>query len=147
MKKYLLLCIILVCFILSSGLTAQQTAEDLGTCFTNSLTGQERKDLALWVFIAMSVHPDIQKYSRITPADRDRSDKFMAQLVTKLMTEKCAKQVKDAYKKDGSAAIETAFGLVGQVAMQEIMLNKDVSASFASFEKYLDKTKINQTLQ
>lgn len=46
-----------------------------------------------------------------------------------------------ALKEEGSMAMETAFRLLGKVAMQELTTNQDVAASMAGFEKYLDQEK------
>ena len=60
----------------------------------------------------------------------------------RLLAEDCPEKTKKALKEDGSIAIENAFRLVGEVAMQELMTNQNVSMSIANFEKYVDKKKL-----
>lgn len=110
---------------------------------TDSLNGKERKELAKWIFLAMSSHDTIKPYSKITQSDIDESNKYMASLVTRLMTEDCPKQVKEAYKISGAKAIENAFGIVGEVAMQELMNDPKVGAAFDEYGKYIDEQKFN----
>ena len=108
---------------------------------TDSLNGKERKELAKWVFLAMSSHETIKPYSKITQFDLDESNKYMASLVTRLMTEDCPEQVKEAYDISGAKAIENAFGIVGEVAMQELMNDPAVGAAFDEYGKYIDEQK------
>jgi hypothetical protein len=103
----------------------------------DSLTGRERKDLAKWIFFSMSVHPELEPYVRLSKQDRLESDQFMGALVTRLMTQDCPSQTK-AVLQEGSYALEQAFGLVGEVAMQEIMISDDVEAALGRFERHMD---------
>jgi len=48
-----------------------------------------------------------------------------------------------AMEKDGSEAFKIAFGVLGRLAMQELMSNPDVNASVAGFTKYIDKSKLD----
>ncbi|WP_016955330.1 hypothetical protein [Catenovulum agarivorans] len=128
----------------SQGYTATQ---QLGTCLVDSLNGRERKDLAKWIFFAMSAHPEIMPFSKITDKDHDSSNQFVGGLITRLLTSDCPAQAKAALKESGSLAIEGAFRLVGEVAMQELMSNQNVSQTIGAFEKYLDQAKIAQLSQ
>lgn len=143
MKK---ICVFLGILFVAFSINAQagSAANELGVCMTDSLSGKERKTLAKWVFFAMAAHPEISSYSNISQADRDQTDEFVGKLVTRLIVEDCPQQSKVAFKNYGAVAFEQAFGLVGQVAMQELMNDKNVNQSFAGFEKYLDNEKFNQ---
>ena len=48
---------------------------------------------------------------------------------------------------ENSAAFESAFSIVGKVAMQELMTESSVSQSLGAFEKYLDTEKIEAALK
>lgn len=120
------------------------TATDaLSTCLADNTTGKDRKEMARWVFVGMASHPEIKMLSNVTQAKRDELDKSMATLVTRLMTENCLVQARSAMEKDGGEAFKVAFGVVGQLAMQELMSNPNVNASFSDFAKYIDKEKVN----
>jgi hypothetical protein len=61
-------------------------------------------------------------------------------------TESCAQQTQAAFKAGGTKALEVPFRTLGQLAMQELMSNRDVSASMSAFDKYIEKDKLNQVL-
>ena len=127
----------------SEMVSASEEALQLGTCLTDSLNGKERKNLAKWIFLGMSSHSLIKPYSNVSESDFDHSNKFVGELVTRLLTEDCPEQAKAAVKVNGAAAFEQAFEIVGQVAMQELMTEPSVGQSLGAFEKYLDQEKIN----
>ena len=136
--------IVISSMLISSGMvSASEEAQQLGTCLTDSLNGKERKNLAKWIFLGMSSHSLIKPYSNVSESDFDHSNKFVGELVTRLLTEDCPEQAKAAAKVNGAAAFEQAFEIVGQVAMQELMAEPSVGQSLGAFEKYLDQEKIN----
>lgn len=129
--------------IATSSAIAGPASDALGTCLSDNTTGKERKDLARWIFVGMSAHPDIQSLSKVTEATRDELDRMMAAIVTRLMTENCRSQANLAMEKEGAASFQAAFGAIGKLAMQELMSNPDVNSSFTNYSKYLDTNKIN----
>ena len=143
MKIRCLIIGLLLCnaWILSPALAAESA---LGSCMVDSMTGKERKEMAKWVFFAMAAHPEIKEYSRVPEQTKSATDKQIAAVVTRLLTEDCLIEAKAGYKQEGQAAIVSAFELVGRVAMQELMTNKDVAASIGEYAKYLDNEKMRQ---
>ncbi|MFM2483317.1 hypothetical protein [Celerinatantimonas sp. YJH-8] len=127
----------------SSAATASPATSALTRCVADNTTGKDRKDLALWVFVAMSSHPEIKPYSKVTDTERDQIDKKLAVLATKLVTENCKEEAKAAIKSDGAASFRVAFGTLGRLAMQELMTNPDVRKSFSNYTKYIDKSKFD----
>ncbi len=125
------------------GAVAGPAADALGNCLSDNTTGKERKDMARWVFVGMSAHPDIQNLSRVTEANRDELDRTMASILTRLLSENCSAQARSAMEKEGPASFQAAFSAMGRLAMQELMSNPDVNFSFNRYAKYLDKNKIN----
>jgi len=126
---------------------ANQSANNLGICLTDSMNGKERKNLAKWIYLGMSAHSMIKPYSNISTKDIDDSNKYVGTLITRLMTEDCPKQASIAFEEGGSSAFEFAFGIVGKVAMQELMTESSVSQSLGAFEKYLDQDKFDKTFK
>lgn len=118
-------------------------ADALGTCLSDNTTGKERKDMARWIYVGMSAHPDMQPLSKVTDANREELDRMVATIFTRLVTENCRAQAKLAVDKEGSASFQTAFGAMGKLAMQELMTNQEVNASFMRYTKYMDSNKIN----
>ena len=143
MKNVTILIMLLAAALISTPAVSGAVSEALGVCMIDSLTGKERKQLAQWVFFGMSAHPEISRFSNVTEASKNETDQFVGQLVTRLLTEDCPAEARLALNSESSLALQTAFGLVGQVAMQELMNDKNVATSMSNFEQYLDKHKLN----
>lgn len=121
-------------------------ADALGACLADSTTGKDRKDLAMWVFVAISVHPEIQPLATVTEQSRDKADDAMAKLFTTLLTERCRTQAREVVQQEGAAGMGTAFHSLGALAMQELMSNPAVGAAIGGFERKLDQAKIQAAL-
>ena len=87
----------------------------------------------------------MRRYSKITEKDREMSDQYVGELVTRLLVEDCPMELKAANKVD-PMAIEKAFEFVGEVAMQELMTSEDVMKAVTNFGQYADQDKINKVL-
>jgi len=103
----------------------------MASCLADNTTGKERKDLARWIFAAMAAHTEMRDLSSSTPATREKISQSIGALITRLLTENCADQTKTAMAKEGSQSLQTAFGSLGQLAMQELMTNQDVNAAIS----------------
>ena len=132
--------------LLSLSAHAGPQSDALGTCLTDNTNGKERKELARWIFTAISAHPEMRDLSNISKQDREKSNKAMATIVMRLLTDNCATQARDAVKAEGGEGLESSFKVLGQLAMQEIMSNQSVSTSIADYVKFLDQKKLNSTL-
>ena len=148
MKKYAFLLSILLATVLNPlSVKASPAGESLGVCMVDSLTGKERKQLAQWIFFAMAAHPDIKEFSKVSVEAQSKTNEYIGKLVSRLVTENCSEQLKAAVKEDGQAAIAGAFELVGKVAMQELMSNKEVIASISGYAKFVDQEKLGALLK
>lgn len=125
---------------------AGPAGDALSTCFADSTSGKDRKELAKWLFVAISVHPEMHDLSVVTPAIREQADRGVASLVTRLLTVDCLAQTREAASREGGTAVYTAFSSLGQLAMKELMANPDVAASVAGYGKYLDQKKLGSLL-
>ncbi|KQY87142.1 MULTISPECIES: hypothetical protein [Roseateles] len=121
-------------------------AEALGICLGDSTTGKDRKDLARWIFVAMSAHPEIKPLSNVPDATRAEADEGVAQLLTALLTERCRVQAREAAQQEGSAGFVTAFQKLGELAMKELMTNPEVGAAMGGFERRIDRAKVEAAL-
>ncbi|MDP1539466.1 MAG: hypothetical protein U0998_10720 [Moraxellaceae bacterium] len=140
MKAKFLLAVVIFVNCLSFG-PAFAAESSLGPCMVDSMTGKERKEMARWMFFAIAAHPEIKEYSKVSEIVKNKSDEHLANLVMRLLTEDCLSQAKTAFKEEGQVAVAGAFELVGKVAMQELMMNKDVEHAIAAHVKYLDQDK------
>jgi len=147
MKNILILKIVtvVIIFTLSGVVKASDPINEFAGCLVDNLNGKERKSLAKWVYFAMAAHPEIKNFSKITDDEIDQSHKEIGVLITRLLTQNCPVELKTA-NEFNPQAIEKAFEFVGQVAMQELMTNKNVSNSLIGYLKYTDEDKIKEIL-
>jgi len=144
MNKYIKISTLILCLVCSGFSYANQETQQFSQCLTDSMTGKERKNLAKWIFLGMSAHSMLKPYSDVSESDVDASNKFVGELITRLITEDCPEQASAAYKVLGSSAFEQAFKVAGEVAMQEVMMESNVGQALGAFEKYLDREKVNK---
>ena len=129
------------------GAMAQTATESLSRCLTDGTTGKERKELARWLFTAMAAHPEIKTMSKVTEADEDQVTRAAAATFTKLLAGTCAKETKAAFAEGGSTALQVGFGVLGQMAMQELMSSPQVAAAMDGLEKHIDRENVEAALR
>jgi len=121
-------------------------SDDLGKCFVESSTPEDKQQLVQWIFFAIALNPDIKPYANITAEQRDAANKGMARLFEKLLGESCLKQAQMAIKYEGTSAFTDSFRLLGQVAGQEIFASPEVAAGTSEFAKELDAKGLQKKL-
>ncbi|MBE9609039.1 hypothetical protein INR99_06740 [Chitinilyticum litopenaei] len=126
---------------------ASPASTALAACMADNTTGKDRKDLARWIFSSMAIHPEIQPYSRLSDNDRVKIDKQLAAMVETLVVERCRESARLALEQDGGNAFKEAFGMLGQVAMREIMADPAVNAALGQFANYLNEDKFNSAFK
>jgi hypothetical protein len=134
-----------VCLAPTSGAAAP--AEALSQCFANSTTGKDRIALAQWIFSGMALHPETAKLAVITPEQRQEINMAMGTLVTRLLTDACVNEFREATRAEGPTAVNAAFGVLGGLAMRELTSDPTVAAGAVAFQKYIDTKKLRDCLQ
>lgn len=122
---------------------ANTATDALGKCLTESTSGKDRKDLAAWIFVGMSAHPDIGKIAKASPEAIESAQKSVGAIVTRLIADDCPKEMRAVVKSDGVEGIKVSFELLGKIAMQELTSNEQVSKTIGGFERYVDKAKVD----
>ncbi len=143
MKHSIKIITLSLALIISAPAFATTPTNVFANCLVDNLNGKERKKLAKWIYLAMATHPDIKSLSSATSNDILKSDKYIGKLITKLLTVSCPNELNTATKSNPKA-LEQGFGLVGKVAMQELMTNKNVTKALENYIKYTDLEKIKQ---
>jgi hypothetical protein len=126
---------------------AQSPVDSLSRCLSDTTSGKDRKELARWVFAAMTAHPEMKALSSATIEDIESASRVAGALFTRLMAENCSKEMKAAIQFGGPAAIQSGFQTLGQLAMLELMSNPQVAASMSILDRYVDKSKIDAAIQ
>lgn len=145
MKKFLFCMTAALSIAASPVAHAVDPTQSLGSCLTDSLNGKERKELAKWVFMSMAAHPELSRFSTASPEDVKSENQYVGRLISRLLTKDCPEELKLANRAN-PMALQQAFGLVGQVAMQELMTNPKVTDALTGYTKYTDTNKINAIL-
>ncbi|MEE4252378.1 MAG: YceI family protein [Alcanivoracaceae bacterium] len=145
MKNLIKILLIVSCAVSANQAMASSPTEALAGCLVDTLNGKERKSLAKWIFFSVAAHPEIKPYSNASTKDIEDSDKLTGALITRLLTESCPNELKAANRSD-HMALQKAFEIVGQVAMQELMTNDDVMRTISGYAKYVDQEKIGKLL-
>ncbi|HET8870925.1 MAG TPA: hypothetical protein VFM48_10785 [Aquabacterium sp.] len=127
--------------------TSTQASEQLSNCFADNTTGKDRKELARWIFLSISIHPSIRDLSAADNQIRIEADKSMARIVSALFSERCTATMRDTLSTEGSEGVSKAFRSLGELAMRELMTNPEVNASMGNYVQYLDKEKIEKALR
>ena len=124
---------------------AATPTEEFSVCLVDSLNGKERKMFARLVFFSMAAHPEIESFSKVKKSDLKNTSKSIGKIFTRLLTVDCPEELKAANDSD-PLALQKAFELVGQVAMQELMTNDAVSEAMAGFAKHADMQAIQEAI-
>ncbi|VXC64128.1 hypothetical protein [Massilia sp. 9I] len=142
---------ILASLILSLAIVVPQAAmaspasDALGNCLKDNTSGKDRKDLARWIFVSMSAHPEIRSFAPVNEQIRTGTNKQMADLVTRLLTVNCAAQARAAGQ-EGPAGMLASFKSLGEVAMMELTSNPSVAESISAYVQFVDRKKIEEAL-
>ncbi|CAN7537227.1 hypothetical protein LJR164_003784 [Phenylobacterium sp. LjRoot164] len=126
------------------GSTAQAGlyGDDLSKCLVKASSPQDRNDMVLWIYGAMSLHPEVKPYSKLTTVQHDAVTKKAAALTQRLLTVDCRKETIDALRYEGPATMQAAFGVLGQVAMADLMSDQQVAQGMSNMGTYLDTEKL-----
>ena len=147
MKKYSIYSVIAgIMFLFSFSVNAGVYTDDLSRCLVESSTSSDKLTLVKWIFTAISLHPAVKSIATVSAKQIDNSNKEAADIFVKLVTETCKDQTVKAIKYEGEIAIQTSFGVLGQVAMMELLSNPEVAAGMAGLQKYMDAEKIKSAL-
>ena len=124
---------------------AATPTEEFSVCIVDSLNGKERKVFARLVFFSMASHPEIEIFSKVKKSDLEKTSKSIGKIFTRLLTVDCPGELKAANASD-PLALQKAFELVGQVAMQELMTNDVVSETMSGFAEHSDMQAIQEAM-
>lgn len=121
-------------------------SDELSKCFIESTTVSDRATFVKWMFSAASLHPAVKSIAAVSQEQLDSANKQVAEIVMKILTDSCAQKAEKAIRYEGSSALETSFGVLGQVAGQELFSSPDVADSMAGLANYLDEEKLKSAL-
>jgi len=131
----------------SPGAVAGSQGDQLSRCTIDSTSQQDRLRLMVWVFSAITRHPGLQGLSRVDEAGLDRANADMAGLATRLLTDDCRDQAREAIRAEGMDAIKNSFKLLGELAAREMFNSPEVAGAMQGFERHLDKPRFQALVE
>ena len=120
--------------------------DEMSKCLVKSTSEADKTLLIKWIFAAMATHPDVKALSGVTPEKGEQLNKETAKLVMRLLTQSCKTETRQAVEFEGEDTFKASFGILGQVAMQGLMANGEVSNYFSGFEKHLNAKELQRAL-
>ena len=120
--------------------------DEMSKCLVRSTSEADKTLLIKWIFAAMATHPDVKSLSGVTPEMGEQLNKETGKLVMRLLTQSCKTETRQAVDFEGEDTFKASFGVLGQVAMQGLMANGEVSKYFSGFEKHLDAKELQRAL-
>lgn len=132
--------------VLGVSAAAGEHATALGACLGDHTSGKDRKDLARWIYVAMSEHPEMGQLSQLPAATKEDTYKGAGALFTRLIADSCAAQARAALKQEGVVAFQVAFESLGRLAMQELMADPNVNTAISGIARYADRKKLEAAL-
>jgi len=134
-------------FIAAMALNAGIYTQDLIKCMVNNTSPNDVKTLKTWIFFGFAQDKDLSKYARISDAQKEAVNKKMGEFVTRLLTQNCPNELKQAVKYEGNGAIQQSFEYLGRIAGASIMSSPQAREFLTGFSKYIDEKKLNEVLK
>ncbi len=132
--------------LMSTSAHAAASDDTLAACLARSTTPDDRIVLVDWIFTMVARHPSVAGMTSISDVQRTAINQKAGALFTRLLTNDCAAEVKQAYKAGGEGAIENAFSTLGESAMSQLMSDPNVQAAGNDIAPYVDNKKLNALL-
>jgi hypothetical protein len=119
-------------------------AQQLGNCFAAKTNGEDRITVARWMIGALASSPQVSSTVKVDVLAKEDADKAMAFVFTRLFTKDCTEFATPILNSaNPSEAFQFAGGKLGELAVQELMNNKQAAKSLENFSKYVDIAAIN----
>lgn len=135
--------VIVIALLFTASAQAGTYSNALGRCLVESTSEADKTNLVRWIFAISALHPEVTPISNITDEKRQRMHQQTAEMFQRLMTESCRDELQKAVRYEGAnTAIQTSFGLLGQIAMKELMNHSRVNAGFERFGQYVDPEEL-----
>lgn len=110
----------------------------LGQCLVLQTNGADRLLVARWLAGAMGAGDATKSVLTVNQASKTATDKQMAALYTRLFTEDCVAEAAPLFKARDQRGIEAAGGMLGEIAMRELMNDPKVSAAVGAYVQFID---------
>lgn len=138
---------VLICSLFISSMSyAGVYQEKLSKCLVASTTEKNKEDLVEWMFLALATYPTMSKYVTISSNDLEFVDRNAAKIFQDLLMTKCNSEIRDVIRYEGTSALESSFGYLGQTATTTLLTDPHVENRIKNFIKYIDAKQFEQSL-
>ena len=117
--------------------------DELTKCLVTSTNNRDITKLVKWNFKVYSDNPEVSYMVDLSDREKKVIDKEMADLFTRLLSEDCLDESKNAQKYEGDIVFFNAFQILGQTASQSFIGNPDVQRSMNKFSELIDIKKLD----
>ena len=116
--------------------------DDMSRCLVMASSSKDNILLGRWLVRVYGEHSGSKDLTKLSDYKKEQIDKDMAQLFTRLLSEDCKEETKKALRFEGEGVMFNAFKVLGEVAGQELIGDKNVSEAINKFTEYVDYEKL-----
>lgn len=125
--------------------SAGPASEALGQCFVDSTSTAEKDTISRWLFIVLAQQPEVKALANVPDSARQETDRAMAKLVERLVTDACKAQAQQALAQEGPRALKQSVEIFAQAAARRTFAEPAVASAINGFTHYLDMGRILQS--
>ena len=116
--------------------------DEMSKCLVLATSSKDNSLLGRWLVRVYGEHGDSKDLTNLSDYKKEKIDKDVARLFTRLLSEDCKVETKKALKFEGDMVMFNAFRTLGEVAGKELLEDNDVSKAINKFTEYVDYGKL-----
>lgn len=120
--------------------------DELKKCLVESSSPRDMSNLVKWVARAISAHPNLGDLYAISENKKTEIDKSFAKYVERILLDSCKYQTLNLMRYENTDGLRVAFEFLGQVAMQQLMEDRNVTFAIGSFVNHIDTQRLEREL-
>jgi hypothetical protein len=115
----------------------------LSHCLVLKSTGADRQALVRWILGSLASSSLATGMVKVDAAAKEEADRAVAATYTRLLKVDCLSEYQAMTKTGDSSGMQSAFAMLGQIAMHDAAQDPSVSAALTAFTHYIpqDATK------
>jgi len=117
--------------------------DEMAKCLVTSTNKRDRNKLVKWIFRVYGDHPEVSYMVDLSDREKKVIDEDVANIFTRLLSEDCNDETKQALDYEGDNVMFNAFEILGQVAAEGFNANPDVMKSINKFVELIDYEKLD----
>ena len=116
--------------------------DEMSKCLVLATSSKDNSLLGRWLVRVYGEHGDSKDLTNLSDYKKEKIDKDVARLFTRLLSEDCKVETKKALKFEGDMVMFNAFRTLGEVAGKELLEDNNVSKAINKFTEYVDYGKL-----